>query len=189
MIRQHNPLLTCTVLVALALLAVGSDAFALITLKAVATSTRTITPLHMLPDYLSFSSLPAQLLISADDAELEAAAMAAALGPLRTFFGGIAALILLAGGLIFATGTFLVPAATEQLEKDTKRLRPGLWEEYEAKLKEGEDMASRPDLLQELGDIMAPILRTDFDASAAKIDNEKKGSTGGDEAGGEETDK
>jgi hypothetical protein len=118
----------------------------------------------MMPDNtLELSSL---LLLSADTSTDEAMAMSAALGPLRTFFGAIAALVVLATGLIYATGTFIVPAAAEQLEKDTKRLRPGLWETYEARLKEGETMESRPDLLQELGDVMAPILRGDFDDSA-----------------------
>lgn len=42
----------------------------------------------------------------------------------------------------------------------------GLWEEYEAKLEEGETMATRPDLLQELGNIMQPIIIKDFEESA-----------------------
>lgn len=42
----------------------------------------------------------------------------------------------------------------------------GLWEEYEAKLEEGETMATRPDLLQELGNIMQPIIIEDFEKSA-----------------------
>lgn len=48
--------------------------------------------------------------------------------------------------------------AAEQLEKETKELRPDLWDEYQAKLGEGETMATRPDLLQELGNIMQPLL-------------------------------
>ena len=56
--------------------------------------------------------------------------------------------------------------AAAQLEVDTKRLRPGLWEEFEEKLGEGETMATRPDLLQELGNTMQPIIIKDFEDSA-----------------------
>ena len=176
MIRQRITLFPLTVLTAF--LAVGTEAFVSThrTFAAsVTTRTADLPPLSMLPD--AFSTV---FLISTDDAE--AAAMAAALGPLRTFFGGIAAVILLAAGFVFVNGTFLIPAATEQLQKDTQRLRPGLWEEYEAKLLEGESMGSRPDLLQELGDIMVPIIRKDFDVSAAKLDKKKKVSAVGDDA-------
>lgn len=58
--------------------------------------------------------------------------------------------------------------AAAELEKDTKRLRPGLWEEYEAKLEEGETMVNRPDLLQELGNIMQPIIVKDYEVEADK---------------------
>ena len=44
----------------------------------------------------------------------------------------------------------LIPAATKLLEKEVKDLEPGLWEEYEARLNEGETMGQRLDLLQEL---------------------------------------
>jgi hypothetical protein len=173
--QRRNALLAVLVAV---LAFVDTDAF--VTPKAfiAGSVTRTTTgsslrnlpplPIQMLPDNLELSSL----LLSADDVDAEemAMAMAAALGPLRTFFGVIAALVLLAAGLIYATPTFIVPAFAVQLEKDTKRLRPGLWEDYEAKLKEGEIMASRSDLLQELGDVMAPIIRGDFEDSAKKKD-------------------
>lgn len=61
-----------------------------------------------------------------------------------------------------------MPQAAAELEKDTKRLRPGLWEEYESKLEEGETMVNRPDLLQELGNIMQPIIVKDYEIEADK---------------------
>lgn len=159
-IQQH------TLLIAFfAVLAPVADAFAAPKVVAAGTMLRSVElqPLRMLPDLLTPS------LLLSDDAE----AMAA-LGPLRTFFGAITALVFFAAGLTYVTAAFIVPAAAEQLEKDTKRLRPGLWEEYEARLEEGEMIASRPDLLQELGDVMQPIILADFEDSA-KAKQEKGG--------------
>jgi hypothetical protein len=70
--------------------------------------------------------------------------------------------------LYFVTGAIIVPKAAQQLERDTKRLRPGLWEEYEARagLKEGEKMTDRPELLEELGSTMRPIIMADFETLA-----------------------
>lgn len=73
------------------------------------------------------------------------------------------------------TAAFLVPRAAEQLESDTRRLRPGLWDEYEAKLEPGETMTSRPDLLQDLGNIMQPIITQDYERQAAEKFGDKKG--------------
>mmetsp|Transcript_28275 Transcript_28275/g.33478 ORF Transcript_28275/g.33478 Transcript_28275/m.33478 type:complete len:223 (+) Transcript_28275:176-844(+) len=74
--------------------------------------------------------------------------------------------------LTFVTINFVVPKAAEQLESDTKRLKPDLWEEYQAKLEEGETMAMRPDLLQE-GQIMKPYVMASYDSSAtAKRSND-----------------
>jgi len=75
---------------------------------------------------------------------------------------------LLVGGGFFTyiVVTFVVPKAAEKLEADTKRLRPDLWAEYEAKLQPGESFVTRPDLLQELGNIMQPIIMADYDANA-----------------------
>ena len=73
------------------------------------------------------------------------------LGALRTFFIVITAAVFGITALVYLTAAFLVPRAAEQLEKDTKRLQPGLWEEYQEKLEDGETMVNRPELLQELG--------------------------------------
>lgn len=107
------------------------------------------------------------LLLSANEAA-DIAGANAALEGVRTFFTVIAALVFGFFGLTFITAAFIVPKAAQQLETDTKRLRPGLWEEYEAKLNKeaGETMATRPDLLQELGNIMQPIIIKDFEDSA-----------------------
>jgi len=82
-------------------------------------------------------------------------------------------IVIIVGGLVlggafftYFVATFVVPKAAEQLESDTKRLRPDLWAEYEAKLEPGESMMTRPDLLQELGNKMQPIIMGEYDAKA-----------------------
>ncbi|KAL7548670.1 hypothetical protein ACHAWF_011940 [Thalassiosira exigua] len=88
------------------------------------------------------------------------------LSTLRTFFIVLTGTIFGITAIAYLTAAFLVPRAAEQLERDTKRLRPGLWEEYESKLEEGESMVTRPDLLQELGNIMQPIIVEDYEREA-----------------------
>ena len=96
------------------------------------------------------------------------------LSGVRTFFAVLTALAFGLFGLTYFVAAFIVPKAAEQLEADTKRLRPGLWEEYEAKLEPGQTMATRPDILQELGDVMRPIIIEDFERSAAQEEANKK---------------
>lgn len=74
-------------------------------------------------------------------------------------------------GLSFLVAAFVVPAAAKQLEDETRKIRPNLWEEYEAKLGEGESMAQRPDLLQELGNIMQPLIIANNKAEARGANN------------------
>ena len=90
-----------------------------------------------------------------------------ALSTLRTFFIVLTASVFGITALAYLTAAFLVPKAAEQLEQDTKKLRPGLWEEYEAKLNDGETMVNRPDLLQELGNIMQPIILEQYEKESA----------------------
>ena len=96
------------------------------------------------------------------------------LSGVRTFFAVLTALVFGLFGLTYFVAAFIVPKAAEQLEADTRRLRPGLWEEYEAKLEPGQTMATRPDILQELGDVMRPIILEDFERSAAQEEANKK---------------
>lgn len=71
-------------------------------------------------------------------------AVTGALSTLRTFFVVLTAAAFGLTALAYITAAFIVPKAAEQLENDTKRLRPGLWEEYEARLEDGQTMANRP---------------------------------------------
>ena len=61
-------------------------------------------------------------------------------------------------GLSYVFAAVLIPKAAEQLEREAKELAPDLWEEYQARLGPGETMATRPDLLQELGNKIQPLI-------------------------------
>ncbi|CAJ1935220.1 unnamed protein product [Cylindrotheca closterium] len=70
----------------------------------------------------------------------------------------ITAVLFLGAGLTLVTASIIVPAAAKELETECKDLSPELWDEYSAMLKEGETMANRPDLMQELGAKLQPLL-------------------------------
>jgi hypothetical protein len=154
--------------------------------KAIQTSSRVTSTdaLKPEPTALKFSSesifADVSSLILNDDVESIAQANSA-LGAVRTFFIVVTAILFAGVGLTYFVASVIVPQAAKQLEQDTKRLRPGLWEEYEAKLGEGQTMEQRPDLLQELGNIMQPIIIKDFEDSAdAKFsEKERKDKTSG----------
>jgi hypothetical protein len=124
------------------------------------------------PDHLFTAS---SIILSAD-AEAVANANSSLQG-VRTFFIVIVAVVIGFAGLTYVTAAYIVPKAAERLEYDTKRLRPGLWEEYEAKLLESETMATRPDLLQELGDLMRPVIIENFEVTANDKDAGKRGTS------------
>lgn len=94
-----------------------------------------------MPDHHNLFSTASSIILS-EDAEAIANADSGLQG-VRTFFIAIAALGIGIAGLTYVTAAFIVPQAAARLEIDTKRLRPGLWEEYEAKLEVGETMVSR----------------------------------------------
>eukprot|EP00977_Amphora_coffeiformis_P003093 scaffold578_cov167-Amphora_coffeaeformis.AAC.40 len=77
---------------------------------------------------------------------------------IRNIAAGVTAVLFLLVGLTYAYASFIIPAAAKELEKECKELDPQLWEQYQAKLGEGEVMASRPDLMQELGTKLQPLL-------------------------------
>ena len=85
----------------------------------------------------------------------------------RNIAAGVTAILFLLAGLTYAYASFIIPAAAQELEKECKELDPQLWKEYAAKLGEGETMASRPDLMQELGTKLQPLVEAklrDLDA-------------------------
>ena len=64
---------------------------------------------------------------------------------------GITAIIFAFVALTSLAAAILIPAGAEQLEKECKMLIPDTWDQYMAKLEEGEEIKDRPDLMFELG--------------------------------------
>lgn len=76
----------------------------------------------------------------------------------RSVAAGVTAVLFLLAGLTYAYASFIIPAAALELEKECKELDPQLWDQFASKLKEGETMASRPDLMQEMGEKLQPLV-------------------------------
>jgi hypothetical protein len=55
------------------------------------------------------------------------------------------------GALTLVMANIIIPKAAEELEQKARKEYPHLWAETEAKLQEGEVLAMRPDLIQDLG--------------------------------------
>lgn len=89
-------------------------------------------------------------------------------GIVRNIAIAITAIIFLLAGAAQLLGAVIIPAAAKELEKECLELAPELWDEYQAKLDEGQTMAQRPDLMQELGQRLQPML----DAKIAAAGNQ-----------------
>jgi len=83
---------------------------------------------------------------------------------IRNIAAGVTAFLFLLAGLTYAYASIIIPAAAKELEKECKELDPQLWTQYSAKLGEGETMASRPDLMQELGTKLQPLIEAKLKA-------------------------
>ena len=86
----------------------------------------------------------------------------------RNVAAAITAILFLLAGVTFLYGSFIIPAAAQELEKECKELDPQLWDQYAAKLGEGETMATRPDLMQELGTKLQPMIEAKLRAMDEK---------------------
>ena len=89
-------------------------------------------------------------------------------GILQNIAIGVTAIIFLLAGLTYLTASIIVPAAAKELEQECKELAPELWDEYTARLEPGQQMSQRPDLMQEMGMKLQPLL----EAKIAAMDNE-----------------
>ena len=132
----------------LLLLAGGSCAF--VPPKTFNIHPSTTTSLDALPEFNQFNpflisdGVSAATFMGSESDVFADPAVTGALSTLRTFFVVLTAAAFGLTALAYITAAFIVPKAAEQLENDTKRLRPGLWEEYEARLEDGQTMANRP---------------------------------------------
>ncbi|CAB9515694.1 expressed unknown protein [Seminavis robusta] len=80
---------------------------------------------------------------------------------------GITAVVFLLAGVTYLYASFIIPVAAQELEKECKELNPELWAEYQAKLGDGETIATRPDLMQEMGMKLQPLLEAKLAAAEA----------------------
>lgn len=92
---------------------------------------------------------------------------------LRNVAIGITAIVFVLAGLTYMTASVIIPAAAKELETECKELAPELWEQYQAKLEPGQTMGQRPDLMQELGAKLQPLLDAKIERQFAE--NKEKG--------------
>merc|ERR1712086_1122357 len=79
-------------------------------------------------------------------------------GILKGIAFAVTGVFFLGAGLTFLIASVIVPAAAKELEQECKELAPELWDQYSALLKDGETMANRPELIQELGAKLQPLI-------------------------------
>ena len=64
---------------------------------------------------------------------------------------GIGGVVVVFWLVVLVFTLFIVPAVVKEVEKLAREFDPALWQEYEQKLKPGETLAQRPELLEEIG--------------------------------------
>jgi hypothetical protein len=79
-------------------------------------------------------------------------------GILRNIAIAITSIVFLGAGLTLLTASVIIPAAAKELETECKELAPELWDQYTGLLQDGETMGNRPDLMQELGQKLQPLV-------------------------------
>jgi hypothetical protein len=83
--------------------------------------------------------------------------------------GGIATLLVLLG---FLATSYIIPTAVKQVETLATELDPDLWREYQQKLGPDETLATRPDLLQELGNKVLKLQQEQFEKEMVELEAE-----------------
>lgn len=91
---------------------------------------------------------------------------------IATIVSVIAIIIFGFGALTLVMANIIIPKAAEELEAKAKREYPELWADTQAKLEEGEILAMRPDLIQDLGRLVQERDVTKFEAMAV-VDEEE----------------
>lgn len=95
------------------------------------------------------------------------------LGIFQNLAIGIGVIVAVFIGLNVLAATVIIPAAAKELEQECKELAPEMWEEYQRKLEPGQTMGQRPDLIQELGIKLQPLLDAKIEKQFA--DSKAKG--------------
>lgn len=94
---------------------------------------------------------------------------------IRSIAVALTAIVFGLAGLTLLMANIIIPAAAKELEKECLELSPDLWKEYQAKLEPGQTMANRPDLMQELGAKLQPLL--DAKIAGMQMQQEQGGSS------------
>lgn len=88
---------------------------------------------------------------------------------------GIVSFALITLGILYFFANVIIPQAVVELEKQLREKDPELWQEYEAKLQPGETLATRPDLIQELGTKLRQMQLEEMNAAQAEIETPQQG--------------
>lgn len=89
-----------------------------------------------------------------DDSAWNMVPSGALLQGLQGFAAFVFGLTLFMITLTIFVNTMLIPKAAEELEKQARAEFPELWQEYQTRLDIGQNLAMRPDLMQELGNLL-----------------------------------
>ena len=82
----------------------------------------------------------------------------------------VTAIVFFLAALTYLSASVIIPAAAKELEQECQELAPELWQEYQQRLEPGQTMAQRPELMQELGAKLQPLL----DAKIERLFAERK---------------
>lgn len=81
----------------------------------------------------------------------------------------IGLLVILGVGFLALFSTVIIPQAAQQLQEQAQRDYPDLWEEIAVeKLKPGEQLVQRPDIMQDLGTAVRQRLESDMEKAVAE---------------------
>ena len=103
-----------------------------------------------------FSSLPPSA--SEDSFVVSATLLTTDIGDVLETMGMIVRVAtVIAFGIFIFFATSVIPQAAQDIERKAKEDYPELWNEYQARLRDGETLASRPELIQELGSVIRTL--------------------------------
>ena len=125
---------------------------ALVSLVKTSPTTESLSCLHSLPPPLLDTN--EQVLVPLSSSALDSTSTILSdgiAGTLTTIASVIAIIVFAFGALLLIMANIVIPQAAKELEEKARKEYPQEWAACEAKLEEGEVLAMRPDLIQELG--------------------------------------
>jgi hypothetical protein len=126
--------------------------------KAAVLASSSVLPALVVDDSTTSANVVLVLASSTMPSWLISEAEGGALDILRTIAIAITAVVFLLAGITLVTASVVMPAAAKELEKECLELSPELWAEYQAKLDPRQTIDQRPELMQEIGEKLQPLL-------------------------------